>query len=179
MKKFFKYAVIIFVGAPLAFGILAAGVSSIKNAVFPPTAEEKAAALQQEQAAKERVAAAAAEAEEKKKRDAAQAEAEFSANAFNSEWLDKKYGTSAAIRCGGNADSYLRDVSKYSFKWDDTGVFEQKFDKHYTNIKSAGVMRLASNKVSLQNGFGAFKRITLVCDFDAKNERVIGYDMVE
>jgi hypothetical protein len=35
----------------------------------------------------------------------------------DAEALDAKFGTEAFLRCGSDADDYLRGVSKFAFKW--------------------------------------------------------------
>ena len=48
--------------------------------------------------------------------------------------LDEKFGTDAFVHCGVEADDYLRGVSKFAFKWDEIGFFEQKFDKYRSHV---------------------------------------------
>lgn len=83
------------------------------------------------------------------------------------------------ILCASSADSYLRTVSKYSFKWDDISWYEQKFDSYLSNVREPGVLTAVTDKVALQNGFGAYKRIKLYCDYDARKKRVLSYEFRE
>jgi hypothetical protein len=71
----------------------------------------------------------------------------------------------------------LRGASKFAFKWDEIGFFDQKFDKILTHVSSPGILTLASNKVSLQNGFGAYERIELLCKYDTQAKKVLGYSI--
>jgi hypothetical protein len=91
--------------------------------------------------------------------------------------LDEKYGTDALVYCASDADDYLRGASKFAFKWDEIGFFDQKFDKILTHVSSPGILTLASNKVSLQNGFGAYERIELLCKYDTQAKKVLGYSI--
>lgn len=91
--------------------------------------------------------------------------------------LDEKFGSDAFIHCGVEADDYLRGVSKFAFKWDEIGFFEQKFDKYRSRVTSPGVLTMVSNKVSLQNGFGAYERIELLCEYDTQTKKVLGYSI--
>ena len=114
----------------------------------------------------------------KDKADEAARLAQEKINLSNPQWLMEKYNLSAATACSFGADSYLRSVAKYSFKWDDIGWFEAKFDSYSKNLKSPGVVTLASDKVSLQSGLGAYQRITIYCDYDTQAEKVLSYDIL-
>lgn len=96
------------------------------------------------------------------------------ANLSNAKWLDSEYGVAASLSCSRGADDYLREY-KYAFKWDDTGFLEAKFDSYLVRVSAPGVITVTSNKVSLQNGFGAYQRITLACDYDTQKREVLGY----
>jgi hypothetical protein len=99
------------------------------------------------------------------------------ANANNAEWLDSKFGVAAAIECGSGTDDYLRRVAKYSFKWEDTGWMSTKFDRYRQSVPAPGVVRYVSNKLTLQNGFGAYQRITITCDYDTRKSAVVAYEL--
>jgi hypothetical protein len=36
---------------------------------------------------------------------------------------------------------------------------------------------MVSNKVSLQNGFGAYERIELLCDYDTQSKKILRYSI--
>jgi hypothetical protein len=114
----------------------------------------------------------------KKERERIEAEAkkadedEFNAHSSDAEWLQEKFGIAAAAICSRRADDYLRSTAKYNFQWDDIGWLETKFDKYYTNVRLPGILTVTSNKVALQNGFGAYVRVIIECDFNAKTNEV-------
>jgi hypothetical protein len=92
--------------------------------------------------------------------------------------LDEAYGIQAGASCSVGADDYLRSIAKYDFKWDDGGFFDVKFDKVLSEVSEPGVLTLATNKVSLQNGFGAFQRTTLLCKYDTQAKTVLKYEIL-
>jgi hypothetical protein len=91
--------------------------------------------------------------------------------------LDAKYGIEATVFCGSHADDYLRSASQYAFKWDDMAFVEAKFDNYLKVVASPGVLTSVSNKVSLQNGFGAYTRIELFCEYDTQSKKTIAYSI--
>ena len=97
----------------------------------------------------------------------------------SAEALDKKYGTSGIFLCAAQADDYLRSIAKYDFKWENIGFLETKFDTYIKNVKSPGVLTLESDKAQLQNGFGAYQRIELYCDYDTQRKEVLGFETTE
>jgi len=88
--------------------------------------------------------------------------------------LDAKYGIDATVYCGDHADDYLQSIAKYDFKWN-VGFFGSKFDSYLRHVNKPGVLTLVSNKASLQNGFGAYRRVTIECDYDTQNKKVVEY----
>ena len=60
----------------------------------------------------------------------------------------------------------LRQAAKYDFKWDHIGFLGTKFDRYMKAVTSPGVLTLVTNKVSLQNGFGAYQHVELFCDYN-------------
>jgi hypothetical protein len=88
--------------------------------------------------------------------------------------LDAKYGTDATVYCGDHTDDYLQSIAKYNFKWN-VGVLAIKFDSYLRHVNKPGILTLVSNKASLQNGFGAYKRVTLQCDYDTQHKKVMEY----
>jgi hypothetical protein len=89
--------------------------------------------------------------------------------------LDQKFGSDAIVGCAAEADDYLRSVVTYDFKWDDIGFFGIKFDHYLTKVPAPGVLTQVTNKVKLQNGFGAYKHVHLYCDYDTQAKKVLGY----
>jgi uncharacterized protein len=94
-------------------------------------------------------------------------------NLSDARQLDKKYGIEASVHCGSAADDYLRSIARYDFKWDAVGFFGMRFDKFLTEVSSAGVLTSTSDKALLQNGFGAYERVELFCDYDTQSQKVI------
>jgi hypothetical protein len=93
--------------------------------------------------------------------------------------LASKYHAYATTYCKSDADSYLRRASKYAFKWDDIGTFESEFDRYLEKAPAPGVITVVSNKVSLQNGFGAFVRIQLFCIYDTQAKKTLAFSIDE
>ena len=89
--------------------------------------------------------------------------------------LDEKYGIEASLQCASGADDYLRSIAKYDYKWDETGFLETKFDHYRSKVVAPGVLTSTSSKAKLQNGFGAFQHIELLCNYDTQGKRVISY----
>lgn len=100
-------------------------------------------------------------------------------NLSDAKSLDDTFGSEALVHCDVDADDYLRGASKYTFKWDEIGFFEHKFDKYRSHVSAPGVLTLVSSKVSLQNGFGAYQRIELLCEYDTQAKKVLGYSIRE
>lgn len=93
--------------------------------------------------------------------------------------LDSKYGIDADAHCATGADNYLKRAAEYEFKWDHVGIFGAKFDRYLPVVPSPGVLTVSTNRVSLENGFGVYKRITLYCDYDTQAKKVLRYWMFQ
>lgn len=94
---------------------------------------------------------------------------------MDGEALDKRFDIQGNSQCSSQADGYLKHASKYNFKWDETGFLEHKFDKFLPVVLGPGVLTYLSDKVSLENGFGAYQRVTLECDYDTQHDKVLAY----
>jgi hypothetical protein len=92
--------------------------------------------------------------------------------------LDTKYEIDADAHCDSQADDYLRSVAKYDFKWDNVGFLDPKFDKYLKHVSAPGVLTLVTDKVMLQNGFGAYERTTLTCDYDTQARAVLRFHLI-
>jgi hypothetical protein len=57
------------------------------------------------------------------------------------------------------------------------GFLEFKFDRYRKVISSPGVLTSISNKVSIQNGFGAFERVELYCNYDTQAKKTVEYSI--
>lgn len=97
------------------------------------------------------------------------------ATLYSAQALDAKYGVAAAERCAAGADDYLRSIARFRFHWDDSGMFENKFDSFEPNVVSPGVLTLTSNKAKLSDGFGQFRSIELFCNYDTQGHVVLNY----
>jgi hypothetical protein len=93
----------------------------------------------------------------------------------NAQQLDEKYGVDATVYCSSDADEYLRSVAKYDFKWDDIGFLENKFDKYLKHVAEPGVLVMVSEKAKLQDGFGAYQHVKLLCSYDTQSQKVQSY----
>jgi hypothetical protein len=102
--------------------------------------------------------------------------AEDSPATLNSaEALDAKYGIGAADHCAAGADDYIRSIASHRFQWDDTGMFQNKFDSFEPVVDSPGVLTLTSRKARLSNGFGVFSPIEIFCNYDTQTKLVLSY----
>jgi hypothetical protein len=110
---------------------------------------------------------------------AASAAPKAAPNLNDAKALDEAFGTEAFIRCGSEADDYLRQASRFAFKWDEMGFLDQKFDKYRSHVSSPGVLTMISEKALLQNGFGAYHRIELICEYDTQAKKVLKYSILE
>jgi hypothetical protein len=89
--------------------------------------------------------------------------------------LHDKYGAIAASGCSRSADEYVKSVARYEYKWEDVGMFDEKFNQYSTVYVAPGVTTSKSNKLLLQNGFGAFEREELFCNYDTQEKKVLRY----
>ncbi len=93
----------------------------------------------------------------------------------NPKTLLDNYGAIAASECSRGADEYVKSVAKYEFKWEDAGISGEKFDQYGTIYLAPGVITSISNKLFLQNSFGAFKRVELLCSYNTQEKKVLRY----
>jgi hypothetical protein len=89
--------------------------------------------------------------------------------------LDRAYGSRAESRCTDGADDFLKTYGTGSFKWDEIGSLDERFDKFVSVTHKPGVLVLTSNKISLQNGFGGFDRTVIYCEYDTQAMTVLSY----
>jgi len=93
--------------------------------------------------------------------------------------LDDEYDIPATSACDVYADDYLRQAAKYDFKWDDVGFLDTKFDKYVKTVAAPGVLTMVSDKIALQNGFGAYQHVELYCEYDTQADKVVRYWIVQ
>ena len=101
--------------------------------------------------------------------------AESAAMLGDAQALDAKYGIAAAQRCAAGADDYIRSIARFRFSWDDSGMFQDKFDDFEHTVVSPGVLTLTSHKARLSNGFGVFNPIEIFCNYDTQSQEVLNY----
>jgi hypothetical protein len=89
--------------------------------------------------------------------------------------LDQRYDIEANRACSDGADDYLRSISRYEFKWEDVGFLGHKFDQYLTTVQLPGVLTMKSDRALRQNGFGAFRRVTIWCNYDTQSGQVLNY----
>ncbi|HEX4268875.1 MAG TPA: hypothetical protein VHY36_13385 [Steroidobacteraceae bacterium] len=93
--------------------------------------------------------------------------------------LDDKYWIEADGNCSAGADDYLRSIAKWDFKWDKEGFGDIKFDHFLKAVSTPGVLTVVSHKAALQNGFGAYQHIDLLCEYDTQADKVLGYSFMQ
>ena len=120
----------------------------------------------EEAAARQKTELAAAE---QKRRDEADS---------NAEQLSERAGVAGPLACRSAADDHVSKVARYAYKWDDAGFAAVLFDRFMTKAPRPGVVTLVSNHLSLQNGFGAYKRVKALCEYDTRSKRVASVDII-
>lgn len=84
----------------------------------------------------------------------------------------------AALHCQQGADDYLRSVAAHDFKWTELGVLHNQFAPGNSVTGTTGNIILPSQAdVLMQNGNGAYDRMTLYCIYDHRT-RLIGYSLM-
>jgi hypothetical protein len=132
----------------------------------------EAAAKRAEEAARAKQAAAD-EAARKKAEAEALAQKKRDELDRNAERLSGIAGTMGTIACHNAAESYVSSVEKYAHKWDDVGTFGTLFDKYLVHVETPGVLTMVSNHLSMQNGFGAYKKVKVLCNYDTRAKKVV------
>ncbi|MHB1959442.1 MAG: hypothetical protein ACYCO5_10475 [Acidobacteriaceae bacterium] len=95
----------------------------------------------------------------------------------DAKYLSDRYALVAVMACTNGADDYLKSVARYDYTWVPDSELEG-FDFRTSVLKEPGVLTVASDKAKLENGFGAFQRVKLFCDFDTQAKVVLGYSIV-
>jgi len=83
-------------------------------------------------------------------------------------WAER-YAGSAGIFCSGAIERQAR----YGTEWTD-GVLEKKFSHYKWYDASRSQITYMGDKVRFQNGFGAWENYIYECDFDPRNDSVLG-----
>ena len=89
--------------------------------------------------------------------------------------VQDKFGAIAASECSRGADEYVKSVARYEFKWEDVGMSDDKFNQYETVYVAQGVITSISDKLLLQNRFGAFKPVELLCSYNTQEKKVLRY----
>ncbi|MEI7785183.1 MAG: tetratricopeptide repeat protein [Betaproteobacteria bacterium] len=118
-------------------------------------------ALRNEEAARKKAEAAEAEQKKRDEKDS------------NAERLSEIAGVAGAMMCRSAADSYVASVAKYAHKWDDVGFLGVLFDKYLVKVETPGVLTMTSSHLAMQNGFGAFKKVRVFCDYNTRTKKVL------
>jgi hypothetical protein len=104
---------------------------------------------------------------------------EKSLNLNDPDALYRKYQIYAKSYCESNADAFLRHAAKYDFRWETVGLLGQKFDHYLPKVALPGVLTMVSNRLMLQNGFGAYQRMVLYCSYDTQRGGVVDYSLFD
>lgn len=143
-------------------------------------AEEKAQKDAEELAAQERTKQLAAEqakvaAEEKAKKDAeelvaqekAKQEKEIAAKAKAEQCRQdiQCWAEEAFVAASSACTVAVQSLAKWDYEWTD-GWTEPKFARYRWKNKDKGIVTYMGDKLKLQNGFGAWKRVSYSCDYD-------------
>ncbi|MFN3891960.1 MAG: hypothetical protein ACK4MV_16315 [Beijerinckiaceae bacterium] len=82
-------------------------------------------------------------------------------------WAERSFA-SATTACRPQVEQ----LAKLDFKWND-GWTEPKFSHYRWRDKDKGVVTYIGDRISYQNGFGAWVRHTYECDYDAGKRTVL------
>jgi hypothetical protein len=91
--------------------------------------------------------------------------------------LDAEYSMQASVSCESGADDYVRSTAKYGFKWEKSDRFEHEFNNYLREVKTSGILTLESDRLQLQNGFGAYQRMRIYCDYDSLTAKVVSFEI--
>lgn len=72
----------------------------------------------------------------------------------------------------------IERLANYSARWTD-GWLEHKFDRIAWVDQEQGHVRYIGDKAEFQNGFGAWQRVTYVCEVDVESERILDVAIVD
>ena len=83
--------------------------------------------------------------------------------------LGEKGLSGASVYCKKEIEKF----AKYSVKWTDTSLFDEKFSRYGWKDQPTGIITYIGDKVEFQNGFGAFTPMTYECDLMPDNKTVL------
>jgi hypothetical protein len=93
---------------------------------------------------------------------------------MDSVYLAQKYGDTAAAVCDSQADDYVKSVARYDYKWDSR---VKGFAPYDTKPDAPGILSMGSSDLRLQNGFGAYQHVVIVCDYSTQTGEVRGFEI--
>jgi len=145
--------------------------------------KKSAAAVAKDRVAAEDAARKRQEAEEaaaRKKTEAATAEQKKKDEAeSNTDMLSERAGVAGPIACRYAADEHVSQVARFDHKWDDVGFAGVLFDRFLKQAPRPGVLTLVSNHLALQNGFGAFRKVKVLCEYDTRTKKAGNVEIIE
>jgi|SRR5579872_5746817 len=102
-------------------------------------------------------------------------------NLSDARALDDKYSTPAVAACGAYADDYIKDQVHYDYKWDPdaSGFFGVRFEKFRNSVDQPGVLTLVSDRLLIQNPYGAYERSMITCRYNTQTEKVLGFELIQ
>lgn len=84
-------------------------------------------------------------------------------------WWKKKDGLPYRI-----CEERVESSAQYQFRWDD-GWLESKTNLIGWADKRLGTVNIGGDKVSMQNGFGAWRRMMYVCTWDTIGDKLVEF----
>lgn len=76
------------------------------------------------------------------------------------------WGEKARINKEGACKRAIENMARFDTRWTDDGWLEYKFEHFKWKNKSKGIITLMGDKLQLQNGFGAWRKVRYECDVD-------------
>lgn len=84
-------------------------------------------------------------------------------------------GVLAARTCSRGADEYLRSVAGKGFMWAYGAAPDERFNDDVAVRVAPGITTSVSNKLLIEDGAGAYRRVELVCSYDVREKKVLRY----
>lgn len=77
-----------------------------------------------------------------------------------------------SLTLGPGCQLAIEKLAKWDFEWTDSWM-EPKFESAGWGNKDKGTLMAIGKSLKLQNGFGAWKRVSYLCEFDPKTNAVV------
>ncbi len=84
-------------------------------------------------------------------------------------------GALAAQACSRGADAYVRSIAGNGFKWEGAATPDERFNREIAVTVAPGITTSVSDKLLLEDGMGAYKRVELVCSYNSEENEVLKY----